>query len=227
MADTARNGKRAPGGRLPRRLQRHLRFNLCAALFIVLVAGFSAAGIAWARAVVLAFPIASIAFLVAMARMFAGARTATIRARARAEDQGRWGLLWTSVGVAAVVLIALGVELHAGKSGGAIQIALAVSSLLLSWLFMNTMFALHYAHDYYGDDERRRKRGGLDFPSDDDPDYWDFIYFAFVLGMTFQVSDVQITARRLRRTALLHAVIAFFFNVIVVALSVNIVAAQV
>ena len=218
--------KKVRNGGFSRRLRRHLRFNLSALLFLVLTAGFCALGMGLARAIVLAFCIAATVFLAALAVMFSGANTASIRARAHEEDQGRWGILSSSVAVSLVTLIALGLELHASKSGGVLEIALAASSLLLSWLFMNAMFALHYAHDYYGDDDRQRKRGGLEFPSDGDPDYWDFVYFAFVLGMTFQVSDVQISGRRLRRTALVHGVIAFFFNVVIVALSVNVVASQ-
>ncbi len=86
---------------------------------------------------------------------------------------------------------------------------------------MNTIFALHYAHEFYGD--WGGKGSGLDFPGTREPDYWDFFYFAFVIGMTFQVSDVQITSRRIRRLALFHALIAFAFNTAIVALSINII----
>lgn len=204
------------------------RFHLCAALFILLVAAFVATGAGWVRAIVFAFAVAATVFLAAIARMFARSEAASIRSRARDEDQGRWGILWTGVSVSAVVLIALGMELHAGKSGGVFEIALAAICLLLSWFFMNTMFAVHYAHAYYGDDAQKRRRGGLLFPGrDKDPDYWDFTYFAMVVGMTCQVSDVQVTDRRLRRITLVHGVIAFFFNVIIIALSVNVVAGRV
>ena len=213
--------------RLAHRLARRPRFNLSATLFVVLVAVFVLGGIGAARAIVLAFAIASAVFLALIARMFAlGGGTESIRARARKEDQGRWGHLLTSIAVSAVVLVALGVELQASKAGGALGIALAATCLLLSWLFTNTMFALHYAHAYYGDDRSRQPRGGLDFPGREQPDYWDFAYFAMVIGMTFQVSDVQITDRRLRRIALVHGVAAFFFNVVIIALSVNIVAGK-
>ena len=94
--------------------------------------------------------------------------------------------------------------------------------LLLSWLFVNTIFAIHYAHEFYGDGGG--KRSGLEFPGTQEPDYGDFVYFAFVIGMTCQVSDVQISERGIRRVALVHALVAFFFNVIVIALSVSIVA---
>ncbi|NCT68138.1 MAG: DUF1345 domain-containing protein [Rhodanobacteraceae bacterium] len=217
-------GKRG-AGRWFGRLGRRPRFNLAAGLFVILVSAFAVAGVGLARAVVFAFSIAATLFLAAIAQMFVRAETVSIRTRARQEDQGRWGILWTSVALSAVVLVALGLELHADRSAP-FALALAGACLVLAWLFMNTMFALHYAHAYYGDDARQQPRGGLLFPGDPEPDYWDFAYFALVLGMTFQVSDVQITDRRLRRIALVHGLVAFFFNVVIIALSVNVVAGR-
>ena len=124
--------------------------------------------------------------------------------------------------ISTVVLVALGTELEAGKTGGLVAILVSAASILLSWAFLNTLFALHYAHGYYGGYGKQHE--GLDFPGGGEPDYWDFAYFAVVIGMTFQVSDVQVTSRYLRRTVLAHGVIAFFFNVFIVAVSVNIVA---
>jgi uncharacterized membrane protein len=100
----------------------------------------------------------------------------------------------------------------------------AGSSIVLTWLFINVMFALHYAHGFYGDYGKPHQ--GLEFPGRENPDYWDFAYFSIVIGMTFQVSDVQITSRELRRVVLLHSVIAFFFNVFIIAVTVNIVAGR-
>lgn len=106
-----------------------------------------------------------------------------------------------------------------------LHIAAVAVTLLLSWLVTQVVFALRYAHEYY---ERQagaaRVDGGLVFPGELPPDYWDFIYFAFVLGMTFQVSDVQITSRKLRRLATAHGLIGFLFNAVIVALTVNIAA---
>ncbi len=185
-----------------------------------------AGGMGPAGSIVLSFAIASTGFLGAVAWMFSHSDAASIRVRARQEDESVYGLLLSSVVVSGVVLVALGLELHADQYGGVIGLLLASVSLLLSWLFMNTMFALHYAHRYYGDNQRQEPRGGLDFPGDKNPDYWDFAYFAIVIGMTFQVSDVQICARPMRHIALLQSVIAFFFNVIIIALTVNIVAGK-
>lgn len=212
--------------RLGRRVVRRRRFNLAALLFLVLIGAFMAGGMGPAGSIVLSFAIASTGFLGAVAWMFSHSDAASIRVRARQEDESVYGLLLSSVVVSGVVLVALGLELHADQYGGVIGLVLASVSLLLSWLFMNTMFALHYAHAYYGDNQRQEPRGGLDFPGDKNPDYWDFAYFAIVIGMTFQVSDVQICARPMRHIALLQSVIAFFFNVIIIALTVNIVAGK-
>ncbi|MBN8713352.1 MAG: DUF1345 domain-containing protein [Xanthomonadales bacterium] len=207
-----------------RHLRRHPRFTACALLFIVLAVVLWALGTKPDRSVLLAFDLAAAVFLGATVTMFSRADAQSIRRRARREDEGYWGFLLSSAALAVVALLALAVELHSTRQAGGLQIALAVCSLILAWLFMNTMFALHYAHEFYGDDGTRD--AGLDFPGNADPDYWDFVYFAFVIGMTFQVSDVQINARGIRRVALVQSVLAFFFNVIVIALSVNIVASQ-
>jgi uncharacterized membrane protein len=161
--------------------------------------------------------------------MYLFARTGdseSIRTRARKEDPGRRVRLWSGVSVSIVTLVALGLELHAGKTGGLLDLVTCAVALLLSWLFMNTLFALHYAHQFYGDDAHRQRRGGLEFPGCDDPDYWDFVYFAIVVGMTFQVSDVQVTSRSIRRTVLVHGLVAFVFNMVIIALSVNVVAGR-
>jgi uncharacterized membrane protein len=96
-----------------------------------------------------------------------------------------------------------------------------VATILLSWTFIHMMFALHYAHEFYGEDEG--PAGGLAFPGGDErPDYWDFVYFAFVIGMTSQVSDVAVTSREIRRTVTAHGIVSFVFNVALLALTINI-----
>ncbi len=193
-------------------------------LFVVLVAAFELTGMRHVLGVLLAFDIAAVAFLGATLHMILGAETHSMRRRARTEDESYWGFLLSGAAVSAVALIALAIELHASKSSGMIEVVLAACSLLLTWMFLNTIFALHYAHEFYGDSGA--EGSGLEFPGTKEPDYWDFVYFAFVIGMTFQVSDVQISERSIRRVALAHAVIAFFFNVIIIALSVNVVASS-
>jgi len=205
-------------------LRRHPRLGASAAIFVVLAVGLVMAGIRPVLAALLAFDVAALIFLGATLHMIVHSKTSAMRQRARREDESYWGFLLSSAAVSSVALIALAIELHASRSGGMPEVALAASSLLLSWTFLNTIFALHYAHEFYGDSGG--KNSGLDFPGTREPDYWDFIYFSFVLGMTFQVSDVQINERGIRRVALAHAVIAFFFNVIIIALSVNVVASS-
>jgi uncharacterized membrane protein len=175
-----------------------------------------------ASALLLSFDVGVLLYLTMLTRMFNRASSEHMCRHALGQDTGRRSTLWIAVALSVVVLVALSTELHAAKGGGAKAMGMAALSIVLSWLFMNTMYALHYAHGYYGDFGKQHE--GLDFPGTKQPDYWDFVYFAFVIGMCFQVSDVQITSHTLRRTALLHSVVAFFFNVFIIAISVNIAA---
>ncbi|RYZ11031.1 MAG: DUF1345 domain-containing protein [Comamonadaceae bacterium] len=105
------------------------------------------------------------------------------------------------------------------------HVALGLSALGASWLMMQTLYAFHYAHRYYQQElHDRLEGGGLDFPGKLDPDYFDFLYYAHVVGMTSQVSDVQISSRAMRRLTLVHSVISFAFNILVLALGINVVA---
>lgn len=100
----------------------------------------------------------------------------------------------------------------------------AIAGMLLSWMMVHTVFTFHYAHKYYDTDSNKTIKGGLQFPEENNPDYLDFAYFSFVIGCTFQVSDVTITSRNLRRLVLLHGLLAFGLNTFVVALTINLVA---
>lgn len=102
----------------------------------------------------------------------------------------------------------------------------AIAGMLLSWFLIHTIFTLRYAHIYYSNHQTKSNThaGGLEFPDDEKPEYFDFAYFSFVLGMTFQVSDVQITSKRLRKLALLHGLLSFIFNTIMIALTINLIA---
>jgi uncharacterized membrane protein len=147
-----------------------------------------------------------------------------IRRRAAMQDVGRVTIL---VLVAAAAFASLGAILAelggaAGASRQPPHLALAAVTILLSWAFTHVIFALHYAHEYY--DENAGKGGGLNFPGEQAPDYWDFLYFSFVIGMTSQVSDVAVISRRIRRTVAGHGVVSFIFNATLLALTVNIAA---
>jgi uncharacterized membrane protein len=145
---------------------------------------------------------------------------AEIRRRAAINDEGAIALLVLTAAAALASLVAVLAEL--GHSPGPYQIALSIATILLSWTFMHTMFALHYIHEFYGQGADERL-GGLVFPGSEDPDYWDFLYYSLVVAMTAQVSDIQITSKTIRRLTTLHGAISFFFNATVLALTVNIV----
>jgi uncharacterized membrane protein len=150
---------------------------------------------------------------------------AHIRRNAVLQDDGRFLILLVTALGAFASIAAIVFELG-GTHRSAADLALATVTIALSWAAVHTGFALHYAHDYY----RGAKPGGLQFPSGDQhdhADYWDFVYFSFVIGMTAQVSDVGITDKTIRRTATVHGIISFVFNTALVALMVNIAASAI
>jgi uncharacterized membrane protein len=146
------------------------------------------------------------------------------RLRASEQDEGAIAMLALVVCAAiaslAAIVAFLGGAKEAREAHG-FYFAFAVATIILSWLLIQTTFALHYAHEFYGEGADRRQ-GGLDFPGDPKPDYWDFVYFAFVIGMTFQVSDVAVTGKRMRHFVVAHGMVSFFFSVAILALAVNI-----
>jgi uncharacterized membrane protein len=152
--------------------------------------------------------------------LMAHASIAGIRRRAAINDEGAIALLVLTSAAALASLAAVVVEL--GRTPGPYHVVLGMGTILLSWTFMHTMFALHYAREFHGQGSDHRT-GGLIFPGGEEPDYWDFMYYSFVIAMTAQVSDVQIVSRTIRRLTTVHGVVAFFFNVTVLALTVNII----
>jgi uncharacterized membrane protein len=176
--------------------------------------------------VVLAWDIGTAIFLVSSAQLFLQAEW-DISADAAKQQEGEWSifaltLLGAFMSFAAIFLFS---DANDRKKHQDFYLVFVFATLALSWLMVNVTFAYRYAHEYYTKDPDQDKvDGGLDFPQDDNPDYLDFIYFAFVLGMTFQVSDVDITSKKFRRLATLHGLIGFLFNTTILALSVNIAA---
>jgi uncharacterized membrane protein len=164
-------------------------------------------------------------YLTLALRMMTVADVSHIRRRARLQDEGQFTILGLT---AAAALASLGaIVALLGMSGGdnrqPPQLLLGIVTIFLSWTFTHIIFALHYAHEYY--DQDGGTGGGLQFPGDlREPDYWDFVYFSFVIGMTNQVSDVAITCRPIRHTVSAHGIISFIFNVALLALTVNIAA---
>lgn len=158
-------------------------------------------------------------YLTAAAAMMARSPTVEISKHADAQDEGAFALMLLTIAAALASLGAIFAELAGGDSApGLWPHLLAITTVVLSWAFIHTIFALHYAYDFYGGGQRAN---GLRFPGDAKPDYWDFMYFSFVIGMTFQVSDVAVTNKWIRRSVAMHGVVSFFFTTTVVALTVN------
>ena len=173
-----------------------------------------------------AWDIASACYLAMMAALFVISPPDRMPANARRQEDGEWTLFFLVLaGITisfAAILGEFGSMKNAAGAAKGLKVALVALTLVLSWLLAQVVFALRYAHEYYSNSnagaEDGRVDGGLLFPSDDRPDYWDFLYFSVVLGMTFQVSDVNITSRKLRRLATLHGLMGFVFNTVIIAL---------
>lgn len=157
--------------------------------------------------------------------MMARASHAQIQRRARQQDDGALAILSLVVLAALASLGSIVAELSVAKdfTGMArmLHISLAGVTILSSWAFTQTMFALHYAHDFYMA-RRQGRPGGLQFPETPDPDYLDFLYFAAVIGTSGQTADVSLTSSSMRRVGLVHCVLAFLFNTSLVALTINV-----
>ena len=148
-----------------------------------------------------------------------------MRQRAQLQDDGQRLILLFVVVAALASVVAIAGELSLAKNmhgtQKALHVALAGITVFTSWAFIQVMFAIHYAHDYYAA-LRHRRPPGLRFPDDDAPDYGDFFYFAAVIGTSGQTADVEFTAKPMRRIGALHCVLAFLFNTTVLALLINI-----
>lgn len=170
-------------------------------------------------AAAMGFDLAATIFLLSIIPLLR-ADDASMRRQAAKNDANRVLVLAITTIVTMVVLAAIAGELPRAQAGEAFAMAKLIVTLALTWLFANTVYALHYAHLYYSEHDGGDQRG-LDFPGDDAPDYLDFIYFSFTLGMTFQTSDVQISGREIRRISTLHSLAAFVFNLGVIAFTIN------
>ena len=190
--------------------------------FLIFVAVFAAAGIGielgtglWHLAVMGGFDLAAFIFLLSLWPMLLKSSAAEIRKHAADNDANRSRLLILAALIGIVLLVTIGVEL---SGPGEPLAGLIIATLAMAWLFANLLYALHYAHLYYGagsgDDS-------LTFPGTKTPDYLDFVYFAFTLGMTFQTSDVAINSRAIRRIVLAQSLAAFVFNIGILAFTIN------
>jgi uncharacterized membrane protein len=151
-----------------------------------------------------------------------------VRKAAKLEDSSVTFIFLFVIASAFASLFAVVLLLQSLKGSSPNQITthviLSVASVAISWWLTHTVFTLRYAHLFYSDkDGKEGFDGGLEFPKEPEPDFMDFVYFSFIIGMTFQVSDVEISSRTIRRLAWLHSILSFVFNTVIVALSINII----
>ena len=198
------------------------RVTLAAAAFAAALVAVLLAGAAWSLAVSVAWDAAAILYLGSVWWGVLGMDAAATKRTARLEDSSRAAADTILVGASAISLVSVGFVLvdAANRHGTAkgVFIGLAVASVLLAWLSIHTVFALRYASLYYSEPV-----GGIDYHSDDPPDYRDFAYVALTIGMTFQVSDTDLTATSIRRAAVRHSLLSYLFGAVIVAITINIV----
>ncbi|HEX7872997.1 MAG TPA: DUF1345 domain-containing protein [Sphingobium sp.] len=186
-------------------------------------------------ALMVGFDTAGLIFLLSLAPLLRHDEN-DMRAHARANDGNRVSMLLITGIVMIVLLVVVAAELAQRQSHPSMgAMALILGTLAIAWVFANMVYALHYAFLFYSGDDAGKDRGGIDFPGKDaspgkgdpggGPDYWDFIYFAFTLGMTFQTSDVEISSREVRKTVTFHCLAAFIFNLGIIAFTINVLGA--
>jgi len=203
-------------------LRGHVRLWIAVLLGIAVFLTLIPSKMTFVGQLLVTWDVGIVAYLAMVTVLMARSTHKDIRYHSAMQDEGAVGLLTLSLAAAIASFGAIFADLaniDRAKPGYALDVALALATVLLSWTFTHTIFALHYAHEYYGSGRRAR---GLKFPDDDAPDYWDFVYFSFVLGMTFQVSDVAITNKGIRRLAVAHGALSFMFTVAILAVAVNI-----
>ena len=221
--------KRPPFGlSLPVRIVKlHAKLAVAIPVGVAVAFALTPLGLRWGVRILAGWDAGVVVYLVLTLSMMWHADVAHIRRRASEQDEGAAFILMLSIIATFASLVAVVVSLGGAKQGAqgsaALHLTLAFGSILLSWAFVHTIFSFHYAHEYYGE-RGDGKIGGLHFPGDHAPDYRDFLYFSLVIGMTSQVSDVSITSKVIRRVASVHGVLSFFFNLVVLALTVNMVA---
>jgi len=237
----ARGGRSAPGRRrgyrfwLPLRVvQGHPR--LFAGMAVCLVTGILLPdSVRLATRLLIAWNAGTWFYFIAAGIMIARASPQSIRRRARTSDEGKIFILVLTSLAAIAAIAAIVAQLAAVKDlSGTVKsqhIALAAATIVSAWFFIHLTYALHYAHEYFdeyfAEPEPGRpaaERGGLVFPGTVHPGYFDFLYFSYVIGVACQTADVNISSPAMRRVALVHCVLAFFFNSAVLALTINIAA---
>jgi uncharacterized membrane protein len=196
------------------------RFKL---FFAVLIVGWAAgiAGLGWSKGLLAGFDIAALVFLLIHARVFRE-DAKTLRKAAARNDANRPTLLVVSFLLSVVILSAVIAELAQRARMTPLDKGLVAASLVLVWTFANAVYTLHYAHLFYTSDDGGMDRAGLEFPKTKEPVMADFVYFAFTLGVAVQTSDVVVTSPHIRKVVTAHCVAGFFFNLGVLALTINV-----
>jgi len=195
------------------------RFLIFTAL-IVVGTPIGASLLSLAQGAMAAFDLAAIVFFVLIMPLFDDEAN-EMRRSAERNDANRAGLLAITALVSVIVLASVSSELMPQGRPKPPEIGLIVGTLILSWLFSSLIYALHYAHLFYRAEHGQDARG-IEFPGTSEPDYWDFLYFSTCLSMTFQVSDMNITSKRMRRVVMFHCLAAFVFNLGVLAFTINV-----
>ena len=198
-------------------------------LLVGLVAGALPLPLGWEFRGLLGWSVGVAVYLMLAWWLCVGFDAQRTRVRAQAQDEPSVVLFLVLLlaTMACVAAITMMMQQSRDLSGlqRVLHIGLSVVALALSWLFIQTIFTFHYAHRYYREEKLNEPDGpGLQFPGGLDPDYFDFLYYAHVVGMTSQVSDVQVTSREMRRLTMVHGVLSFGFNMLILALSINVVA---
>lgn len=196
-----------------------VRFLVFAAVLVLTIIVAAVAHVPWNTALLLGFDLATCLFVLSTIPLLNDSPE-EIRGAAKRKDANRVGLLAITVLLCLVVLIAIATLIARPTRPEWTDITLIVSTLMLAWLFANTVFAMHYAHLFYSQPDGH-DMGGLDVPNTPEPIYWDLAYFSFTLGMTFQTSDITVTRRHMRNVVLFHCMAAFVFNMGVLAFTIN------
>lgn len=206
------------------RLHARLLISIAVGLFVTL--GLSLTDWSMATKLLIGWDVGVVLYLLLVYQLMVTCGIDDIRRRAAEDDEGAVALLIltgiSGLAIMGAIIAELGIAKIAGQPRSGYGVAIAMTTIFVSWAFVHTIFALHYAHEYYGA-RGDRTIGGLTFPGRQPPDYWDFLYFSLVIAMTSQVSDVVVTSKVIRRIVTIHGALAFFFNVAVFALTVNIV----
>lgn len=205
----------------------HWRLAVGAAVFVATFAVAAFAGAPVAARGLIAWNCAVAVYLILTWRLFITATGAEVRLRAGYEDETPWGLLSMVIGAIIASLIGIVLSMIESKHGAPgvqnLVAGLALLTLVMSWIMLQTIFVLHYAHRHFGDADRDGQiNGGFRFPGEPADTYLDFVYLSFCIGATFQVSDTNVERAALRNLITAHGAVAYLYNTMILALGINI-----